>query len=322
MDIRYFANQAMFELKKKSPTIMLAAGIGTGIYAAYLACKATLKVDPILDEANKKIADIHRIAEDQAFRQDHPELAAQFTEENKARALAVVYGQTILGLAKLYGPSILVEGTSIALLLGSHHSLTKQVAGLGATVTILSKSLERYRGRVAEIYGEEKENEIYYGITTEKVEEIVIDEETGKESKKKINAKVVKEELTVSPYARFFDSSNPNYIKDDPVHNVDFLANVQTRLREDTKRRGWLFLNTALMAYGFKPVPEGQILGWTYDRKDPYADDKIIDIGIDHISRQEVRDFRNGYEKVFLLDFDNVQPIIETFTDFDKTNTI
>lgn len=325
MNIKSLANRALFGLKKASPTIALAAGIGTGIVATYLACKATLKVDAILDEANQKVADIHRVADDPAFKQDHPELAAKYTENDKVRELIIVYGQTIWGLTKLYWPALAAGGVSIGLIIGSHRIMTKRVAALGATVITLGESLKRYRAQIAEMYGAEKEQDISFGLANEKVDEIVIDEQTGKEKTKKVPAKVVDEVNIISPYAVVFEKSNPNYVCGDYVLNREFILNVQGELNQRLSVRGWMFLNEARMALGFKPIPEGQVMGWLWDDKVdcPFDfDNPKIDLGISHISRPDVRDFRNGYEKVFVIDFDGIEPIIETFHLFDKGNRV
>ena len=324
MNVKLFANKAILGLKKAAPTIALVSGIGTGICATVLACKATLKVDAILDESRAKVENIHKVADDPQFKQDHPELAAQYTEENKNRDLALVYIQTACGLAKLYAPAITVGGLSIALIVGSHRILTKRVAALGATVTVLSESLRRYRAQVRELYGPEKENDIYYGLSNQKFEDIVVDEQTGEETKKKVTGKVIDETKVISPYAVTFDKTNPNYT-DDRIYNRNFISNAQSELNQRLAIRGWLFLNEARMALGYKPIPEGQVMGWIWDDKTdcPFdSDNPKIDLGIDHIGRDDVRNFMNGYEKVFVIDFDGLEPIIETFHLFDKSNKV
>ena len=45
-------------LKKKSPEILLAAGLVGFVGTVVLACKATLKADEVLDEHEKKMEDI------------------------------------------------------------------------------------------------------------------------------------------------------------------------------------------------------------------------------------------------------------------------
>lgn len=315
MNVQIIAKKALFKLKSASPAIALGGGIICGGIATYFACKATLKVDAVLDEAKNKVDTIHNVA-------DNPEYADKYTENDKQRDLSITYIQTVWKLGKLYAPAIAFGTASVALLIGSYRILNKRVAALGATVAVLGESLKRYRTQVAELYGEEKERDIYFGLENQKVDEVVVDEQTGKETKKKVTVKAADVEKLISPYAVFFDISNPNYVKDDVNQNVDFLSDTELCLNRKLKAQGWLFLNEARMACGFKPIPEGQVLGWTYDDKDPNQNEHSIDLGISHISRQDVRDFRNGYEKVFIIDFDNVQTIIENFHLFDKSHRV
>lgn len=313
MNVKFIANKALFKLKNASPAIALGSGIILGIGATVAACKATPKVDELLEKSKEQIDAIHQIA-------DQPD--SGYSENDKQKAIVLVWGKTVLGMAKCYAPAIVLEAGSIALLLWSHRAMSKRVVALGATVVTLSESLRRMRQQVAEQYGEEKADDIYYGLENKKVEDIVLDEETGEEVKKKVPAKVAEQARIISPYAMFFDSSNANYIPGDPIHNKDFLQDVEISLNRRLITRGWLFLNEARIEYGFKPIPEGQVMGWTFDDKDPNQDPHPIDCGIDHISRKEVRDFQNGFEKVFIIDFDNLQPIIDNFWKFDKSDTV
>ena len=313
MNVKFIANKALFKLKNASPAIALGGGIILSVGAAVAACKATPKVDELLEKSKEQIDAIHQIT-------DQPD--SGYSENDKQKAIVLVWGKTILGMAKHYAPAIAMEAGSIALLLWSHRAMTKRVVALGATVVTLGESLRRMRTQVAEQYGEEKANDIYYGLENKKVEDIVLDEETGEEVKKKIPAKVTEPVRIISPYAMFFDAGNPNYIPGDPIHNKDFLQDVEISLNRKLKKQGWLFLNEARMAYGFIPIPEGQVMGWIFDDKDPNQDLNPIDCGIDRISRQEVRDFRNGFEKTFIIDFDNLNPIIDDFWKFDKSNCV
>lgn len=310
MNVKFIAKQALFKAKNASPAIALGGGIILSVGAVIAACKATPKVDQLLEESRQQIKAIHDIAE-------QPETI--YSENDTQKAIVIVWGKTILGMAKHYAPAIALEAGSIALLLWSHHAMTKRVVALGATVVTLGESLKRMRLQVAEQYGEEKANDIYYGLENKKVEDIVIDTETGEEVKKKVPAKATEPVRMISPYAMLFDSSNPNYMKDDPSGMTDFLSDIELSLNRKLRAQGWMFLNEARMAYGFKPIPEGQVLGWIFDPKDPNQLSDPINCGIDHISRQEVRDFRNGFEKVFIIDFENLKPIIDDFARYDRS---
>ena len=303
MNVKLFASKVFFGVKKASPTIAVVGGIGLSIGAIVSACKATPKVDELLDESRKQIHAIHEIA-------DNPE--SGYTKEQKEQAITMTWGHTILGLCKLYGPAAAMEIVAILLFIWSHSQMKSRVTGLSAAVIALSQSLNQLNQNNVERFGEEKANDIYYALDTQKVEETVTDEETGKEKKVKVSAKVVDTEKVVGPFAVFFDEFNPNYILEDPAHNVDFVSDIQVSLIRRRNMQGYLFLNEARMALGYKPIPAGQVMGW--------GPNDTIDLGIDHITRQEVRDFRNGYEKVYVIDFVNVHPIIDDITQLDRSN--
>lgn len=313
MNVKFMANRALLKLKNASPAIALGGGIVLGIGATVAACMATPKVDKLLDESAKQVKAIHEIA-------DQPN--SGYSKNDTQKAIFITWGKTIAGMAKHYAPAIALEAGSIALLLWSHRTMAKRVVALSATVVTLGESLRRMRQQVAEQYGEEKANDIYYGIENKKVEDVVTDEQTGEEVKKKVPAKVTEPARIISPYAMFFDEANVNYISGDPIHNSDFLQDTEMMLNRKLRARGWLFLNEARIGYGFKPIPEGQVMGWTYDMKDPNQDHDPINCGIDMIDYQEVRDFRNGFEKTFIIDFENLRPIIDDFYKFDISNAV
>ena len=324
MNIQLIAGKAWLGLKKATPTIAVFGGIGLCVFGTAQACKATLKVDAILEEAKAKIDAIHKVTDDPKFREENPELAASYTEESKQHDILVTWVQLVASLTKLYGPAALSWIIGVFLILYSHFSMKQRAAILSALCVTYGKSLNDYRAIVAQTIGEEKERDLYYGLSTEKVEEIVVDPETGKETKHKVTTKVIDTEKVLSPYAVIFDKSNPNYDPNDPSFNADFIADIQRELNDRLYRQGWLFLNDARIALGYKPIPEGQIVGWTWDDKTdcPFDTDNLkIDLNISHISKKEVLDFRNGYTKVFVIDFD-CKPIIDDFCLFDKSNRI
>ena len=312
MNIKLAANKLFFKLKNSSPTIMLVTGIIGFGGACYLSSKATLKVDEILDESREKVKCIHEV-------RNNPENAGIYSEQNMQHDLANVYGKTAWQLCKLYSPAFITFIVSSCLTFGSHHIMTKRVIGLGTVVGALTTALNKQNARVNELYGEEKATDIWLGTENQKVEATVINEETGEETKKKVTAKIVNEENIVSPYAFVFDENNPNYIIGDPQHNVDQLLHTESLLYRKLVAQGYLFLNEFRDAYGMKPIPEGQIIGWIYDEKDENRHN-TIECGIAYKLRPDVRDFRTGVSKTFVIDPNVDGIIVEDFFKFDKSN--
>ena len=314
MDIKFAAKKMLFKVKNSSPTLMLVGGIiGFGV-SAYLFSKGTLEVDKVLDESRKNVETIHSV-------RNNPETAELYSEKQMQSDLAKVYGKTVGGLVKIYGPAAATFALSTFLVLKSHNIMGKRVAALGATVGALSRALKKQNERIKELYGEEKADDIWLGAENQKVESVVKNEETGEEQKKKVTAKVINEELVVSPYAFVFDEQNPNYISGDPQHNVDFLVDYEAGLERKLKAQGYLFLNDVRQAYGMKPIPVGQVVGWIYDESNPDRHN-CIDIGINHKLRSDVRDFRAGISKTFVIDPNVDGIIVEDFFKFDKSNTV
>ena len=303
MNIKLIANKAFFKVKEASPTIAVWSGVALSVAALVAACKATPKAIELLDEAHKETTTIREIANDPT---------RGYSENDKQKALVMAWVKFVYELAKVYGPAIAMEIIAILLELWAHRSMKNRVVAVSAALAMASEGLRRGYERVNELYGEEQANDIFYGVHTEKVEEYVLDEETGKEKKVKVAAKVVDSEQIVDPYALIFDKNNPNYKPDDPNYMVDFISQVQAICQRKKNVQGYLFWNDIRPALGYKPVPAGQILG--------FEKDDVIDFGIDHISRKEVRDFRNGYDKVFMITFPGLHPIIEKVTELDTSN--
>ena len=313
MNVKFVANKMLFNLKNSAPTIMTVGGvIGFGVFG-FLASKATLKVDEILDESREKVKTIHEV-------HDNPENAELYSDQQMQSDLAKVYGKTAFGLAKLYGPSAVVFGLSTFLVLKSHNMMGKRVAAMGAVITGLTAALKKQNERIAELYGEEKANDIWLGEENQKTTVTEVNEETGEEQKKKVTAKVVNEDHIVSPYAFVFDESNPNYIPGDVQHNVDFIKNTEGYLnRKFMNAQGYMFYNEIREAFGVKLKPVGQVVGNIYDPNDP-SRVNCIDLGISHTKRQDVLDFVSGASKSFVIDpiLDGI--IVDDFFKFDKHN--
>ena len=167
----------------------------------------------------------------------------------------------------------------------------------------------------------EVDHDIYYGIGKEKVDVVTVDPETGKEKKSKKEISVVTDAKISSPYAVLFDERNVNYVMKDPTYNFDFLKATQNALTQKLQRQGWLFLNDARIAFGYKPIPEGQVLGWIYDPENPDRD-CFVSIGIDNDMDVAATDFIRGFAQTFLIDFNVDGPIIDEFANYDLGNRV
>ncbi len=281
------ASKAVMKLKKHSPEILVVAGIAGTVVSAVLACKATTKVAEILDETKGTLDTIHEGMETGAIN------GQEYTTEDGKKDTVVVYAQTGVKLAKLYGPAIILGTLSITSILASNNILRKRNVALGAAYAAIDKSFKEYRGRVIERFGEQVDTELKYGIKAKKFEEIEVDPETGKEKKIKKTVMVADPNLQ-SDYAVYFDSKSRNY-ETNPDYNRMFLKAQQAFANDKLQTRGHLFLNEVLDDLDLPRTPAGQIVGWTKDGPDGYVNFRIIEV------ERETED--GHHEPALLLDF-------------------
>lgn len=283
-------------LKKYSPEILTAAGVIGTVGSTVLACKATLKVEDILDEAKKKSNLINAVHDGEI------EVDAEYTDKDYSKDLLVNRTQTAVKLIKLYGPAISLGALSITAILGGQHILRKRNVAVMAAYKLCEESFNNYRSRVKEELGEEKDHQFYYGITEETVKEKV----KSKDGKTKTVTKKVEKtpDHLCSQYARFFDEANPNWDKS-PEQNMYFLKMVQNQMNDKLKARGHVFLNEVYDALGFDRSEAGQLVGWVWNKDNTAmeAGDGYIDFGIFDGNDYAKRAFVNGDERSILLDF-------------------
>ena len=284
------AGRTGLKIKKYSPEILLVTGTVSIVGGVVLACKETLKVEEILQEAEDTKA---LIAETVAAGNDN------YTEEDaKADSVKVTF-RTAGKLIKNYIPSASLILTGLACVFASYGIIRKRNVALSTAYTGLQTAFDSYREKVKETVGEEKERDIRYGREEVKAERI---DEEGKTVKEKVKVPTTTEH---SPYARFFDSSSRAW-KNDPEYNLAFLNAQQGLANNLLHARGHVFLNEIYDMLGFDRTTPGQLVGWVLGNGDDY-----IDFGVYNPYSEAGRAFINGYEPVVLLDFNVDGPIYD-----------
>lgn len=279
------------KVKKHSPELLVVAGVVGVVASTVMACKATTRIDDILDESKDKIDAIHDGMETGEVN------GTEYTEEDGKKDLAIVYAQSGVKLAKLYGPAIILGTVSIGCIVASHHILRKRNIAIAAAYATVDRGFKEYRGRVVERFGEEMDRELKYNIKAKEIEEKVVDE-NGEE---KIVKKTV-QTAEVDPnkvYSRFFDETCTGWTRN-AEDNLTFLLCQQNYANERLQAKGHLFLNDVYEMLGLQKSKAGQVVGWYYNKKHQ----PFIDFGIYDLYDERKRDFVNGYEKSILLNFD------------------
>lgn len=285
-------NRIGLQFKKHSPEILVVAGVVGTVASTVMACKATTKLNEVLEESKDQIDQIHGYVEENGF-------SEKYSEEDSKKDLAIVYTQSALKVAKLYAPAVGLGIVSIGAILGGHNILRKRNVALAAAYTAVDKGFKEYRGRVIERFGKELDRELKHDIKTKEIEEVVQNED-GTESTVKKTVDYI-DPNKYSEFARFFDDGCTGWEKDSEL-NLMFLRRQQDYANEVLKTRGHLFLNEVYEMLGIPRTKAGQIVGWIYDEKHPIGDN-FVDFGIYDIYKEKNRDFVNGYERTILLDF-------------------
>lgn len=285
-------HKAGFQLKKHSPEILVVTGVIGVVTSAVLACKATRKLDSVLEESKEQIDKIKDYIEEEGY-------SEEYTEKDASKDLTITYTQSALKIAKLYGPSVILGAASIGAIFGGHNILRKRNVALAAAYTAVDKGFKDYRNRVIERFGKELDRELKYNIKSDTVEVTELDED-GKEKTSKVTVNTV-DPNELSEFARFYDDGCTGWTKD-PELNFVFLKKQQCWANDLLKSRGWLTLNEVYDMLGITRTAAGMVVGWIYDEKHPVGDN-FVDFGIYDINNEANRRFVNGLERTILLDF-------------------
>ena len=295
-------SKTKFKLQKHSPEILVVAGIIGTVVGAIMACKATTKVNSILESASSDIDAIHDCMENKSLTED-------YSEEDGKKELMAVYAQTAVKFVKLYAPSVLIGALSITSILASNNILRKRNVALAAAYATIDEGFKKYRNRVVERFGEQVDRELRYNLKVKKFKEKEVDPETGKEKKVEKTAFVVNPS-DISDYARFFEKYtvdedgnsivNPHWDENNE-YNLMFLKAQENYANDLLRAKKRLFLNEVYEMLGLPRTKAGQIVGWVYDPDNPKAD-SYVDFGI-YSDNLSYSDYVNGFDPAILLDF-------------------
>lgn len=319
--IKQFVNKGVFALKKNSPTILVISGIGLGIAGAVTACRATTKLNDILEETKTNVDLIHKSADDES-------LSEEYTENDVKKDLVITYAQTGVKVAKLYAPAVAMGVVSVGCILKSHDILSKRNIALAAAYATVDKSFKEYRTRVVDRFGERVDKELQYGIKAKKITETTVDEETGKEKKvKKTIDTVDRFDALPSMYARYFEQytrdakgkviKNPAWVPSGEL-NLEFLLIQQTNAQEKLEAQGYLTLNDVYDALCLPRSKAGSVMGWLYDKNDPELSKTVVDFGI-HDYPDNFSDFVYDAEgnEAIMLDFHVAHNVYNSLPKYD-----
>lgn len=294
-----FLHKAVFAVKNINPTILTVVGIGGAVTAAVMGARATLKLQPKLEDLSLKLETVELMKEDINLEGER-----SYTDQALVGLKVRVIAAHSVDLAKLYGPAIILGTISIAAISGGHVLLLNRNTALAGALTATEKAFSSYRKAVVGEIGEEREREIRSGKTVEQISDTkagtVVDVASVTDDR--------------APYARVFDETN-RYWDRNSTYNKVFLTTQQEYANQRLQRHGYLLLNDVYYALGIEKTSAGAVVGWAVDQGDGYVDFGMWDFSGPHGAQREA--FANGDERSIWLDF-NVAGVVYDLIDKKK----
>ncbi len=282
--------------KEYSPEALVFLGVCGTTIGTVMACRATMKLKPVLEQHEEAITKIH----------DNHQEDTEVKEEKQE--LAQAYLHTGTELVKLYAPSVTISLLSVTGILTGNRILRQRNISLAAAYAALDSGFKIYRNRVVQQFGEDVDHALRFGTETQTIEETVTDE-NGNET-------VVKKEVEVMPasgpsdYARYFAYGDARAAEANFDYNEFFLHGQQEVANRILRADGMMFLNDVYKMLGIEPSVAGQTVGWVYDKHSEDHGDNHIDFRIQEVYRT-VQGPNGAYqEKVLMIDPNVDGPIL------------
>lgn len=275
-------------LRRNSPTILLTGGVIGVVTSTVLACRATYqKLGDVVAETTSVV----------------DEISLSVPEERAHKELKRAYFRAGVKIAKIYLPSAALGALSLVGIISSHNIMRGRNAALTAAYASLSGAFAGYRGRVADRFGEEVEQEIRYNITKETI--------TRTETDKDGNTRSVEEQVDVVDIdetrdtARFFGKTHRAWSDQPDYYNTMLIKHAVMTANQQFFAKGMAVLNDVYPLLGFKPSARGFVEGWVRN-----SDSEPMNFI--HISTREVRRRAadGSLEEGLLLEFNTEGNII------------
>lgn len=282
------------KISKHSPAILMTTGLVGFGGTIILACKGTLKLEPIIDEAQETLEKIKHA-------NDNPLITKEkYSDKDAAGDMFITYCKTGAKVLKVYAPAIGLGVVSIGCILTSFKILKARNLALMAAYKGLDTVFSKYRERLVADVGTDKDQEYRYGIKKVTQTTAAHTDENGNKVAKTTETVNVADIDSDSQYARVFEEgSTINWCKT-PGYNKMFLKSQQNFANDLLNQRGHMFLNEVYDMLGLERSKAGAIVGWVKGNADSVIDFSIFDF----TATNPITD-----ERTILLDF-NVDGVV------------
>ena len=247
-------NKIGFQLQKKSPEILVAAGVVGVVVSAVMACKATPKALKCI-EREKEAKNV----------------------ENSGNLTRM---ETIGACWRCYVPAAVTGIATIGCIFGANVLNRRQQASLVSAYALASRSLNRYKQKVKELYGEEAHRKVMAALAVEQSEKHPIYAGTS------LGFEEADEEERL-----FYDAISSRYFQ----ATISQVLQAEYHLnRNFALSGGFITLNDFYDFLGISKTPEGDKIGWM-------VSDGLYWVDFDH-QRTVVDDGLNGEVECWIID--------------------
>lgn len=253
-----FAKKAYTLAKPYLPYVAMGAGTISVCAGAFLACKATLNLERVLDEHKAALEDSAALTEELLAKRPGCLTPAEIRADKFA-----LYSVTAGRLFRMYGPAVgLIFGgfgciyTAFGTVIRWHSMALNALSAIQAKFT-------NYRHNVIDEYGVDVDKR----FAGEVVETTTLDVRVGEDDNGEDIVKpkeVVFHDITDNDFIDIYDYRNPTW-EGEYLFSENFFASKTQWYTKLLQVRGvdHIWLNTAKKEFGFKESAVGHWYGWT-----------------------------------------------------------
>lgn len=268
-------------LKKRAPEILLITGIIATGAAIVTACKATMKVDKLLDEHKEAKEKIEKaVAEKKSYEEDGKK--HEYTPEVAKKDKVCLWRDTSIKFVKNYAIPGALFIIGMTCFCASTVILRKREKAAVALANGTLAAWNAYRARVKEAVGEEIENDIYYDRKPDPNMSII------KEDGEIVPAKSSPRDPG-HPFIFHMNSQTCKFWEDDMQYNLIFAQKIQeefnARVFDGDFGGDIVELNTVLKKLGMQKYGNCMTAGWVPEKMGGHV--KHVSFGLEKYKKPD-----------------------------------
>lgn len=250
MSVSTLFHTGVARISKHAPTI-LSVGASIGVVAtSALAWRAGRTFEDV------EYRNFERVKACQDRADEIPDEDVPSIERKNRLAFA-------LDAARHIAPTVIIGGTTIALIYFSNSISHKRMAALSAAYFAVQNAFDNYKAKMVDTLGKETVDKIVqpklpnYGKTAEEILE-----NDDRNDAADVTDAVLSMVRECSPYARIISETSSTVWDPNEDYTVMNLTEIQAWANRRLQKKGHLFLNEVFDQLGLSRMKEGALVGW------------------------------------------------------------